>query len=838
MLPGFFIFCQERCLMVQKDKYADIILPLSVGGTFTYRIPDRLSDRVKIGMRVIVPFGSRKFYSGIILKLHHSPPSGFKIREIKSVVDPFPVVNSFQMDFWSWIGEYYLCTPGEVMKASIPAGLKLESESFISLRKIPDSEIQLQPEELKLISALENRNNISLKDLKKKADIKNPGKWVDKLMEKGVISVEEQVRERYHPKTETYVRLNKNYRKKDNLDSILNSFGRAPRQYNLLLSILRIENSTPDSSTGIKKKDLKTIPEYSESAFQALVKKNIFKLQQKEVTRLELSEGPIKEPHPLTSVQQVAMDEIRKSFMEKKVVLLHGITSSGKTEIYFHLIREQIRFGKQILYLLPEIVLTAQIVRRLKAVFGNQVGIYHSRYSDAERVETYYHLLGVSGQNSIKIILGARSAIFLPFNKLGLIIVDEEHENTFKQSDPAPRYHARDAAIVLAGMHGANVLLGTATPSFESYYNARSGKYNLVRLNERYSKIELPEVRIVNLREQYRKKLMKSHFSPVLISEMKKVLQKKQQVILFQNRRGFSLYLECVSCGWIPYCRNCDVSLTYHKHENRLVCHYCGYSIKVPGSCPQCNEAALQTRGFGTEKIEEELTIFFPNAGIIRFDLDTAHSKKQYEKIILDFEEEKTDILIGTQIVSKGLDFNNVGLVGILNADNLLNFPDFRAYERSFQLLSQVAGRAGRKYRKGLVVLQTSDPENVVIQNVLLNDFDNIYRDQIAERKSFKYPPFYRLIKISLRHRNNKILETAAKAMANELSGINGLHVLGPQYPIIRRIKNWHIQDILVKIPRTINLSETKKKIDIVLLNFRIAGKYKGLNVIPDVDPY
>ncbi len=824
--------------MTQKEKFADIILPLAVTGTFTYRVPDRLADRVTAGIRVIVPFGPRKYYSGIIFRLHHSPPAGFKIREIISVIDPFPVVNNFQLDFWNWIMEYYLCSPGEVMKASIPAGLKLESETYYLPGKIPEKDNLLEPEELKVIAFLKDRNAISLKDLKNKIKMKNPDKWLDILKGKGIILTEERIRERYHPKTETFVNLNDVYKEKDKPDELIDSFKRAPRQHNLLLSFLSIREDTHDGISEIKKQELQHIPEYSESAFQALVRKNVFQVVKKEVTRLEQAKTPVLAINPLTPLQLGALNEIKKIFSEKKVALLHGITSSGKTEIYFHLIREQISMGNQVLYLLPEIVLTAQIVRRLTSVFGNQVGIYHSRYSDAERVETYYNLLGISSKNPVQIILGARSAIFLPFNRLGLIIIDEEHENTYKQSDTAPRYHARDSAIVLAGMHHANVLLGTATPSFESYYNALTGKYGLVSLGERYSKIELPEIRVVNLREQYRKKIMKSHFSPVLLREMKAVLGKEQQVILFQNRRGFSLYIECISCGWVPQCRSCDVSLTYHKLENRLVCHYCGYSMKVPGTCPQCSEAALETRGFGTEKIEEELAIFFPEVKAVRFDLDTARSKKQYEKIILDFEQEKTDILVGTQIVSKGLDFDNVGLVGVLNADNLLNFPDFRAFERSFQLLSQVAGRAGRKYQKGLVILQTSDPENVVIKNVLANDYDTIYRNQIAERKSFRYPPFYRLIKISLRHRNNKILDAAAREIVRELSGITGILVLGPHYPLIRRIKNWYIQDILIKIPRTINLNETKKRIRNIVLNWGIAGKYKGLNVIADVDPY
>ena len=824
--------------MAHQKKFADIILPLAVTGTYTYRVPERLYSQVITGMRVVVPFGSRKYYSGIILKLHDSPSTGFKIRDIQSVIDPFPVANAYQLDFWKWMTEYYLCTLGEVMKAAIPAGLKMESETFYFLRKIPGKNFQLEPDELKLIKFLEERNEIRLKDLKKRVKIKDLSKWLDILIGRGIVSTREQIRERYRPKTVTYVKLNEDYQHKEKREDFLDSLDCAPRQYDLLKAFLNDRRIALEEVTEIKKEKLKNVPRYSESAFQALIRKKVLKVIKRKVTRLEMAEVPVTELNPLTPLQQGALNEIKKIFNEGKVALLHGITSSGKTEIYFHLIKEQISLGRQVLYLLPEIVLTAQIIRRLKSVFGNQVGIYHSRYSDAERVETYYNLLGVSENNLIRIILGARSAIFLPFNNLGLIIIDEEHENTYKQSDPAPRYHARDSAIILAGMHHANVLLGTATPSFETYYNALSGKYGLVGLNERYSKVELPEIRVVNLREQYRKKIMKSHFSPVLLKEMKDVLEKKQQVILFQNRRGFSLYIECVSCGWIPLCKSCDVSLTYHKQENRLVCHYCGYSMKNPGICPRCDEPALETRGFGTEKIEEELAIFFPEMETVRFDLDTANSKKQYEKIILDFEDGKTNILVGTQIVSKGLDFDNVGLVGILNADNLLNFPNFRAYERSYQLLSQVAGRAGRKYEKGLVVLQTSDPENIVIRNVLGNDYNTIYNNQITERKSFKYPPFFRLIKISLRHRNYQILGVAAKEMANELSGIAGLHVLGPQYPIISRIKNWHIQDILIKIPRTVHLKETKKKIHQLVLHYKITGKYKSLDVIPDVDPY
>lgn len=824
--------------MVNQDIFADIILPLPVTGMFTYRVPEGMTGKIIPGMRVIVPFGSRKFYSGIIRKVHQTPPQGFKIRDIESVMDHFPIVNSYQLDFWEWISGYYLCTQGEVLKAALPSGLKPESEAKLFLIRKPGEEIMISPEERKLITALEGGKAKKLKEIALSTGIKHAEKWVNLLVQKGLISTEEQISEKYRPKTEVFINLNGKYGNRKKINELLNSLSRAPKQYDLLNAFIREWNEASNKKTGISRKRLQNLPEFNDGVFRALTVKKILLVHKKEISRLESIDLLESGPRPLTTVQKIVLDRINQSLLEKKVVLLHGVTSGGKTEIYFHLIHDQIRQGKQVLYLLPEIVLTAQIVRRLRLVFGNQVGIYHSRYSDAERVETWFNLIKNPENHSLRIILGARSAVFLPFSKLGLIIIDEEHENTYKQSEPAPRYHARDAAIMLASIHHANVVLGTATPSFESYYNVLTGKYGIVNLNERYGKIELPEIRVVNIREQYRKKLMKSHFSDGLLDEIDRTLKEKQQVILFQNRRGFSPYLECQSCGWIPHCKTCDVSLTYHKQKNQLVCHYCGYSIKTPVVCNVCHESALRTRGFGTEKIEEELGVFFPGINIMRFDLDTAHSKKQYEKIIQDFEEKKTDVLIGTQIISKGLDFDHVGLVGILNADNLLNFPDFRAYERSYQLLSQVAGRAGRKFRRGIVIIQTSDPENVVIRNVITQDFLAFYETQMNERKIFNYPPYYRLVNIALKHRNFDILQEIAGCIAKDLVKTQKILVLGPQQPVVGKIKNWYIQNILVKLPRTGHLNINKERIGTIVQHYSLYNKFKGVQFFFDVDPY
>jgi primosomal protein N' (replication factor Y) len=824
--------------MAIQNTYADIILPVPAEGTFTYRIPENLVDKIIPGIRVIVPFGSRKFYTGIVQKLHNSPPEGFRIRDIDSVHDNIPLVNQYQMEFWEWISDYYLCTEGEVMKAALPSGLKPESITELFLVRAPDENISLSAEEDRILSLLSEGKGKLMSDLRNETKIKHTEKWVNLLIQKGLVSSGEIIIEKYRPRTEIFISLNPEFRDAEKLNELLESLKRTPKQIDLLRYFMNESEQVSDNSKGIRKKELKMLPGYSESTIRTLINKKILVSNIEEISRLAAVGSGSYEPRILTPVQQKALDSIKNAFSNNKVVLLNGVTSSGKTEIYFHLISDQLKQGRQVLYLLPEIVLTAQIVKRLRAVFGGKAGIYHSRYSDQERVETWYNLVMKPEGHSISIILGARSAIFLPFTDLGLVIIDEEHEHSYKQAEPAPRYHARDAAIVLASIHNAKVILGTATPSFESYYNALSGKYELVELNERYGRIELPEISIVNLREQYRKKLMKSHFSEVLLEELNTTLEKKQQAILFQNRRGFSPFLECQSCGWVPRCKRCDVSLVYHKQRNQLVCHYCGYSLKIPDTCQQCHEPDLRTRGFGTEKIVEELGLFFPDAIVVRFDLDTAHLKSQYEKIILDFEEKKTDILVGTQIITKGLDFDNVGLVGILNADNLLNYPDFRAYEHSYQLLSQVAGRAGRKYKRGTVIIQTSDPENVVITNVIKQDFRTFYESQIEERQIFNYPPFHRLITVSLKHRDFNVVSNIAGIIAKELASIPGMYILGPQPPPISRIKNWHLQKILIKIPRTGRLNTWKQRIRIILNHYILQNKFKGVQYFLDVDPY
>ncbi len=681
-------------------EYAEVILPVPVQTVFTYSVPADLSGSIRQGMRVIVPFGNRKFYSGIVNRVITEKPDIRGIRPIDSAIDLQPLVGDVQLEFWKWIAGYYMCSMGEVYRAAIPTGLKLESETPVS----------------------------------------------PKILEK--------LREGGRPKKET---------------------------------------QTPG-----EERDL--LP-----------------------------------PKMLTDIQSGAFEQIQKLRDKQQVVLLQGVTSSGKTEIYIHLIHEEIRKNRQVLYLLPEIALTAQIVERLRKVFGGSVGIYHSRYGERERAKTF--LRTRDPEKEYKVILGTRSAVFLPFRDLGLVIIDEEHENTYKQPDPAPRYHARDAAIVLAGMYRASVVLGSATPSFESYYNARSRKFGLVGLPERYRKIKPPEILIADLKESYRKKRMVSHFTPELFGLMQQCMEEGQQVILFQNRRGFSPYIECFTCGWIPKCTHCDVNLTYHKQQNRLVCHYCGYSEGVPHACPECGETSLVTRGFGTEKLEEEVETLFPGHAVSRMDLDTTRTRRKYENIIRDFTSGASRILVGTQIVTKGLDFDNVGLVGVLNADNLLHFPDFRSHERSFQLMLQVAGRAGRKDRQGKVVIQTSNPSHPVLQMLGKSDYHAMYMAQMQERKDFSYPPYFRLIKITLRHRDREILKKAATKLSEKLRKILPDPVLGPQFPLISRVRNNYLMTLFIKLSRNSDTTRSRQMIREETDTLKAEKKYGSLTVTPDVDP-
>jgi len=788
-------------------------------------------------MRVSVQFGPKRIYSSLVKEVHTRKPVSHASKDILSILDESPVVLDTQFRFWEWIASYYLCTEGEVMKAALPAGFKLESESKI----YPDPDFQnpdsLSNDELRIFRSIENEA-VSIREITKRKDIKNSVTLINQLILKRAIIVEEKLLERYRPKFATYIKLNPEISEKE-LNNILDGMTRAPKQRDLILSFLERSNAFGDSAileverAGFLKKS-----SGSTAALNALIKKEVVETYQKEVGRLsspkDTQVGDLKK---LTPSQLSSLGMIHDSFTPNDVALLHGVTSSGKTEIYMHLIREQIKQGKQVLYLLPEIALTTQIIKRLQHVFGSSVGVYHSRLNDPERVEIWLNVLHKKEKSTYKIILGARSSLFLPFSNLGLIIVDEEHENTYKQHDPAPRYHARDSAIILARMHSAKVLLGTATPSFESYYNARSGKFGFIEIQERYEKLQLPEIIIANLKEAYRKRRMQSHFTPQLMSAIEEALEKNEQVLLFQNRRGFSPFIECDTCKVIPMCKHCAVSLTYHKDINRLVCHYCGYGYDNPGNCSNCGSQMVKTRGFGTEMIEDEIGIHFPDIRVARMDFDTTRRKRSYEKIINDFEENRIQVLVGTQMISKGLDFKNVYVVGILNADNMLNFPDFRAWERSFQLMSQVSGRAGRTKKRGRVIIQTSNPEHPVIRDVIHNDYDHMFRAQLMDRKSFSYPPYSRLIQISLKHYDIKKLDQASRELAESLRKVLMTGILGPEAPIISRIQRKYIKVILIKIEKGKQHSISKDRVMKVVKEWGENPINRPVQLSIDVDP-
>lgn len=827
-------------MMQEQSLFADIILPLAVPKYYTYRIPVDFKTSAQAGSRVTVSLGKRRIFTGIVRKIHQSPPHVDEIKEIISVLDNQPLISEMQMTLWEWLADYYMCTVGEVMKAALPSGLKLESETCIYPNEIPDYST-LNSTEYNLLNLVENSPGISIQKLNTSFGRKDLMPIIRYLVEKSILTTEENLKETYKSKTRDYLQFTDEWKEDSKLTDLLNILEkRAPKQASLIIEILNLRGFEKDNPELVPKDILLKNSNISPAALNGLLKKSILKIVPVEISRLTDDLINVRDPNPLNGKQAEAFEKIRNLFSEKDIVLLHGVTSSGKTEIYIHLIRETLEAGKQVLYLLPEIALTAQMINRLKSVFGNSIGIYHSKFSDAERVEVYQNLLGVikEGSPDYKIILGVRSSLFLPFSKLGLVIIDEEHENTYKQYDPAPRYNARDAAIVLAGMHKAKVLLGTATPSFESYFNTQISKYGLVEITERYKDIQLPEIQVANVREARRKKLMKTIFSPDLIEEINEALVNHEQIILFQNRRGFSSYIECVSCGTVPYCINCDVSLTYHKGTNRLNCHYCGYSIANPHQCSNCGSSNLQTRGFGTEKVEDEISILFPDAKAARMDLDTTRTRKSYERIIEDFENRKIDILIGTQMVSKGLDFDHVRVVGILNADNMLNFPDFRSFERSYQLIAQVSGRAGRKNKRGKVVIQTGNPEQVVLHHVIDNDYMGFYKQQLAERAQFKYPPYYRLIKLTIRHKKLEVVIKASDLLAAELRKELGNRIIGPEFPLINRLFSLHQKCILVKVERDMHFSERRTRMRKVIEKIAALDEFKNLQIVPDVDPY
>lgn len=819
------------------EQFVDVLLPLPLANRYTYSLPEALREQVQIGSRVVVSFGPKKYYTGIVVNIHYCKPEEYEVKDITEVLDTHPVLLPRQLKLWEWIATYYICTTGDVYKAAMPSGMKVESETLV--QAVPDFEavVPLTPREQLVLDLLADGKEKTVNVLEKESRVKDILPVINSLLGKEAISIKEELKRDYKPKTETYVRLAPEFRNELRMKILFSQLRNAGKQLAVVMKYMQLSgvfSGRPVPAEVSRNELLEKTPATS-AVLKGLIDKHVFETYEHEVGRLEEGELEVSSEHTLNPAQQKAYDEIQSCFAQKEVCLLHGVTSSGKTEIYIHLIRQAIQAGKQVLYLLPEIALTTQITERLKRVFGNRIGIYHSKFPDAERVEIWQKQLDPSKYYDV--ILGVRSSIFLPFHNLGLIIIDEEHETTYKQQDPAPRYHARSAAIVLASFYGAKVLLGTATPSIESYYNALNGKFGLVELKERYKDIQLPEIQVVDIKELGRKRMMNGPFSPVLLKEVRQALERDEQVILFQNRRGFAPMVECKVCGWVPKCKNCDVSLTYHKRLNQLTCHYCGYTYQVPTVCPACGSVELVNRGFGTEKIEDEIKAVFPQARVARMDLDTTRTRTAYERIIADFQAGKTNILIGTQMVSKGLDFDRVSVVGILNADSMLNYPDFRAHERAFQLMAQVAGRAGRKNKRGLVILQTKSPELPVISQVVHNDYRQLYNDQTAERRMFRYPPFCRFIYVYLKHRKEDVVTLAADLLAAQLRTALADRVLGPDKPPIGRIQMLFIKKIVLKVDNGTSIAKMRAYLQSVQTQLLADERFRSLIVYYDVDP-
>ena len=819
-------------------KYVDVIVPLPIAGEYTYSLPPALEGKVHGGCRVVVPFGPKKYYTAIVVSVHGSAPEAYETKDILEVLDERPVLLKRQFDFWQWVSDYYLCTIGDVYKAALPSGLKLESETMVVYNPDFETSGPLPPKEQLLLDLLSANPEQCVTQLEKAAGIRNILPVVRSLLEKEAVCIKEELKRSYKPKTEIRVRLAGNMRTEKALQFQMNMLDRPKTEKQLAVLMKYVElsgwNGTGETLKEVSRKRLTEAAGVSPAVLDALVRKQVLEIYSSEVGRLDGGRYDTIPLNPLSEAQRRAFYQIMSLFQTRNVCLLHGVTASGKTEIYIHLIEQAIQAGKQVLYLLPEIALTTQITERLRRVFGERLGIYHSKFPDAERVEIWNKQLS---DRDYDVILGVRSSVFLPFRRLGLVIVDEEHENTYKQQDPAPRYHARSAAIMLASMFGAKTLLGTATPSLESYHNALSGKYGFVQLTERHQQIRLPQIELVDIKELARKKRMTAQFSPYLLQKIREALENREQVILFQNRRGFAPMIECRTCGWVPKCRNCDVSLTYHKGLNQLTCHYCGCTYPVPRSCPACGGVELVNRGFGTEKVEDDIKAIFPEARVARMDLDTTRTRSAYERIISDFQNGKTDILIGTQMVSKGLDFDRVSVVGILNADSMLNYPDFRSYERAFQLMAQVAGRAGRKNGQGLVVLQTKSPDLPLIHEVMDNDYLRMYREQMEEREMFRYPPFYRLVYVYLKHRKEDVLDQAADWMAQCLRKGLGERILGPDKPPVARIQTLYIKKIVVKVEQQASMSKVRAYLRSVQQALMEDRRFRSLTVYYDVDP-
>ncbi len=811
--------------------FIDVILPIPLQKTFTYCVNKAEFSFLKKGMRVAVSFGKSKIYTALVFDIHQNAPESYKAKDIHQILDKFPIVNERQLKHWQWISSYYMCSLGDVYRASLPSAFMLESETIIYKNDTFTDETILTDDEFLIFEALQNSSQLTIHEVANIISKKTTLPIIDSLIQKEVAFIKEEIYETYKPKLVKFVRLNAVYESNEALQKLLENLSRAKKQREALLTYFQLASSKKP----IKAKELEEKSGVSSAILKALVDKEIFEFYQIQTDRINF-EGETNQIKELNDFQTQSFNEIKTSFETQNVTLLHGVTGSGKTEIYVKLIKEVVAEGKQVLFLLPEIALTTQIISRLERYFGDFISVFHSKYSMNERVEVWNNVL--ENKPKAQIILGARSAGFLPFSNLGLIVIDEEHETSYKQFEPSPRYNARDSAIVLGHLHKAKVLLGSATPSLESYFNAKQNKYGFVELTRRFGNIQLPKIELIDIKEKYRKKQMKGHFSDRLLTMITDALEQKEQVILFQNRRGFSPVVECDTCGISPECPNCDVSLTFHKFRRELKCHYCSYQRAMPNNCGACGSTTLDTKGFGTEQIELELKTLFPDYNIGRMDLDTTRGKYGYQKIIGAFEAQEIDILVGTQMLSKGLDFENVSLVGILSADSMLNFPDFRAHERAYQLMVQVSGRAGRSKKQGNVAIQTYNPNHQILQQVSTTNYAEMYKEQLQERWNFKYPPYYKLIKITLKHKDPVRVETGVNWLVKSLQNVFAQNVLGPTTPAVSRVRNLYIKNLVIKIPPKQSLAKTKEQIIRVKNSFESVKDFRSIRFIMDVDAY
>ena len=817
-------------------KFAETLLPLAIPGTYTYRIPDDM--QVSIGMRVLVPFGRKKIFTAIVVMLHDREPKGYDVKEILGPLDEKPILRHPQLDFWQWIADYYLCSVGEVYKAAVPSGLKVESETTISVN--PDFEEsepgQLTDRERVILDFTAQRGRVQIAEIAKATGFKTVERNVSHMLDMDALHVSERVIDNYRPKTEACVRLTIAREDEEKLHHFFDQLKRAPKQESLLLAYLDMSRWLQGGDVReVSKDNLLKRSGVSGAVLHEAVKRGLLEIYKKEINRFADLGTVLEEPPALSEEQRRAYDEIHQSMRQHAITLLHGVTSSGKTSVYMHLIADALRLGKQVLYLVPEIALTTQLTRRLRRVFGDKLLIYHSKFSDNERVDIWKRLLYSSEPC---VIIGVRSSVFLPYSNLGLVIVDEEHDSSYKQQDPAPRYNGRNAALILAQMHGAKTLLGSATPAIEVYHLALEGKYGLVKLLTRYGDIKMPDVKVINTIDARKRREMSGLFSTELIADCRKALKDNEQVILFQNRRGYSPMVRCKECGWVPKCENCDVSLTYHKHSHSLVCHYCGYTIPLPDLCPACQLPGIEIVGYGTERIEDDIDAVFPGEKISRMDLDTTRSKNSYDRIIDEFSQHRTNILVGTQMVTKGLDFDAVSIVGILNADTMINFPDFRSHERAFDMLEQVSGRAGRAHKQGQVIIQTSNPDHDVIKFVQAHDYEGFYQHELEDRRQFGYPPFTKVINIYLKHRDDATVGELAVRYSGLLRQVFGTRVLGPMAPFVARVQNLFIRQITLKMETGASMSKVKKILrDLYEQMIAADARMKAVKLYYDVDP-